>query len=150
MRGTTQEASPPCVVVLSRRSRKDARLDSHNLRRRKRLTVGDIRTSTQFGQGHLKAASPGNTIWPHFSQICRPFSRTCMSMNPVSETQYGQRGGCGFRLIVIWLIVEKCCCCPAHAQVAKVAAFVNGPSKVIHLAGLQNHRLLTDTANRKI
>jgi hypothetical protein len=72
---------------------------------RKRLILGEKSTSMHFGQGHLKALSCGKTIWPHFSQICRPLSRIRMSANPFSETQYGQRVGCFSCLIVILVLL---------------------------------------------
>jgi hypothetical protein len=55
--------------------------------RRKRRILGDKFTSRHFGHGHLKAVSFGKTMWPHFSQICRPLERTLIGLNPVSTTQ---------------------------------------------------------------
>jgi hypothetical protein len=34
-------------------------------------------------------------MWPHSSQICRPFSNTRMTLNSPFRTQYGQRGTAG-------------------------------------------------------
>ena len=55
--------------------------------RRKRRILGDKFTSRHFGHGHLKAVSFGKTMWPHFSQICRPLERTLIGLNPEPKTQ---------------------------------------------------------------
>jgi hypothetical protein len=63
------------------------RHSSRSYRRRKPRILGDKFTSRHFGHGHLKAVSFGKTMWPHFSQICRPLGRTLMGLNSVPKTQ---------------------------------------------------------------
>ena len=75
-----QNSRPPRVW-------REKRLRHTIYRRRKWRILGDKFTSRHFGHGHLKAASFGKTMWPHFSQICRPLGRTFIGLNPVPKTQ---------------------------------------------------------------
>jgi hypothetical protein len=55
-------------------------------------TVLENRALRHLWHGHQKARSWGKIMWPHSSQICRPFSKILMTLNSPFKAQYGQRG----------------------------------------------------------